>query len=337
MKSIKALFSIILIVALLFLAGCGNTEKPDSDITSSTPTVDEKELNLQILYCKNDTLNPFKTKNKSNLELSKLLYDSLFSLSDDFEPIYILAESITKEGKLCTVKLKNATFSNNTPVTAEDVIASYLLAKESNVYKHLFYNVKSVAQADSSTVVFELINGDPYFENLLTFPIIKKGSDQLRNEDNVEIEPIGSGRYLFSQNENCLLKNPYYKGEVKTDKIKLVDAPDSESVEHYVEIGATDFYYTDPENSIVRMSGKKMPLNMTNLTYLGVNHSYGALSSPEIRHAISSALDREIITKSAFYSYGKTANGFFHPHFKETSGYQSIQTTASTKISIENF
>ena len=253
---IKALFSIILAMFLLFSIGCKDTEKPDSDITSSLPSSEEKELKLQILYCSNDTLNPFNTKNKSNMELSRLLYDSLVSLSNDFEPIYLLAESIKNEENVCTVKLKNATFSNNTPVTSEDVIASYLLAKESNLYKNLFYNVKSVTALDITTVIFELGKRDPYFENLLTFPIIKKGSDQLRDEDNVEIEPIGSGRYLFSHNDKCLVKNPYYKGVVKADKINLVDAPDSESVEHYVEIGATDFYYTDPENNIVRISGK---------------------------------------------------------------------------------
>ena len=90
--------------------------------------------------------------------------------------------------------------------------------------------------------MFELSKHDPYFASLLTFPIIKKGSDELKNEDNVEIEPICSGRYIFSHKDDCLIKNPYHFGEVITDKISLVNAPDSESVEHYVEIGATDFY-----------------------------------------------------------------------------------------------
>ncbi len=338
MRKIKTLVCILLSAALLFLCGCSNTDKPDSDNTSSVVTPsEEKELNLQILYCSNDTLNPYNTKNKSNFELSRLLYDSLISLNDNFQPTYLLAESITAEETVCTVKLKQARFSNNTPVTAEDVVASYTLAKESDIYKHLFYNIKSISAPDSETVVFELINQDPFFENLLTFPIIKKGSDELRDEDNVEIEPVGSGRYVFSHNDSSLVKNPYYQGELQTERIKLVDAPDSESVEHYVEIGATDFYYTDPAgNNIVRMSGKKSTLNMTNLVYLGINHSYGALSNPQMRHAISSALDRNVITKSAFYDYGKSATGFFHPDWNETSGYQTIQSVAGSKISVEN-
>ena len=338
MKTVKALICLLLSASLLFACGCNGADIPDSDNTSSeTVQPEEKKLNLQILYCSNDTLNPYNTKNKANSELSRLLYDSLVSLDDNFEPTYLLAESISSEGLLYTVKLRSARFSNNTPVTAEDVVASYSLAKESDIYKHLFYNVKSLTISDSLTVVFELVRQDPFFENLLTFPIIKKGSDELRDEDNVEIEPIGSGRYVFSHSDKSLVKNPYYQGEINAERIKLVDAPDFESVEHYVEIGACDFYYTDPAgNNIVRMSGKKRSLNMTNLVYIGVNHSYGALSNPQIRHAISSALDRNVITKTAFYGYGKSATGFFHPDWSETAGYQTIQTIAGSKISVEN-
>lgn len=337
MKSVKRALCILMTLVLLVLCGCNEPDNTESQGEDLPPVTEEKELNLQILYCANDTLNPYKTKNKSNAELGRLLYDSLVSLNDDFEVSYVLAESISCEENIYTVKLRNATFSNNTPVTSEDVLSSYALAKESDAFKNLFYNVKSVSAPDSSTVLFELSKHDPYFASILTFPIIKKGSDELKNEDNVEIEPIGSGRYIFSHKDDCLIKNPYHFGEVITDKISLVNAPDSESVEHYVEIGATDFYYTDPaNNNIVRMSGKKTALNMNNLVYLGINHSYGALSSPQLRHAISSALDRDTISKSAFYGYAKSATGFFHPDWSETSGYQTVQTTADPKISIEN-
>lgn len=337
MKRIRAVLAAFIAVTLLFLSACGKEPTPDTPTPDTSSPSEDVSLSLQLLYCSNDTLNPYATKNKSNSELGLLLFDSLVTVSDNFEPIYLLAESVNTENNICSVKLRSARFSDGSAVTAEDVVSSCTLAKESALYKPLFYEVKSVTAVDGLTVTFELTRHDPYFANMLTFPIIKKGSESMKNEDNVEIPPIGSGRFVFSAKEKALVANEYYYGECNIKRISLVDAPDSESVEHYVEIGATDFYYTDPiADRIIRMSGKKTVLNMNRLFYIGINHSYGKLSSPELRQAISSAIDRKAIAKTSFYGYAKAANGFFHPEWEATSGYQTLQTTADKKISVEN-
>ncbi len=337
MNNVKTFLTVFLVLIMLFLTACGSKTPDNSDPDSSSSPSADSGVRLQLLYCSKDTLNPFNTKNKSNFELSGLIYEPLVALSDKFEPSYILAEQIKTENNICTVLIRDARFSDNSPVTADDIVNSYFLAKASALYSHLFYEVKSVTATDGRTVIFELSKSDRYFENLLTFPIIKKDSDKLKNEDNVELAPIGSGKYRFSDSEQSLVANPYYRGEKISDKIILVDAPDLESVQHYVEIGATDFYHTDPsDGNIVRMSGQKASLNMNNLVYIGINHSYGALSSPLLRQTISSAINRELITESSYYGYATPANGFFHPEWNAVSGYQTLQSNSDTKISIEN-
>lgn len=337
MRKFKLSLCLFLALLTLLLSACGKEAAIPEPPEEPPFEIEETPLSLQLLFCSTDTLNPYKTKNRSNLELSTLLFDPLVSVSNGFKPIFKLAESVTVEGKVCTVKLRSVVFSDNNPVTADDIVSSYNLAKNSDLFSHLFYEVTSVTAADSKTVVFSLKRNDPFFANMLTFPIIRKGTEDLKNEDNVELTPIGCGRFVFSEADSALVASENYYEKVSVSKITLVDAPDTESFTHYVEIGATDFYSTDPANgNIIRMSGKKTSLNMNNLVYLGINHNYGPLSSLELRQAISSALDRTVISEKAFYNYAEPATGFFHPAFSDTKGYQTLQPNADTKISIEN-
>lgn len=335
---LRKIICILLSLLMLFLIGCGKQKDKNADKNNNdkNPTVSLYEM--QLLFCENDTLNPYKTISKLNLELGLLLFEPLLTVDDNFETVNRLASSVSLEGNTCTVTLRNAVFSDATKVTADDVVYSSNLAKSSNLYSPLFYEVASVTAADQSTVVFTLTRHDPYFAKLLTFPILKSGSDNLRNEDNVELPPIGCGKFVFDTDGKNLIPNKYYYSQDNNiSRIKLINAPDSESMKHYVEVGATDIYYSDKnDGSIIRMSGKKQNVNLNNLVYLGVNHSYAPLRSPALRYAISTAIDRDDLVKMAFYTNAKAATGFFHPDWAEVSSYQTLLTDADLKISVEN-
>lgn len=335
---IKKIICVILAVLMLLLTGCKDNDAPsgESKPQGSAPTAASTEL--QLLYCANDTINPYKTISKLNAELGLLMFDSLVKYSNDFETVYSLASNIKTEDKVCTVTLRNAYFSDGSKVTADDVIYSYNLAKESSRFKDLFYEVESVVAVDASSIAFTLNCFDIYFEKLLTFPIIKSGSDQLKNEDNVELAPIGSGRFILDGKSAVLVKNVNYFGNKgNIEKINLINAPDTESMTHYVEIGATDIYFAEMnDDSIIRMSSKKVSVNRNNLIYIGINHHYGPLKSDELRFAISAAISRTDIVRRAFYTNATAATGFFHPALKDVSDYQSINPEADEKISIEN-
>lgn len=340
MKKAKTAVAILLCFVMLFSA-CSKNKGSKGEDSSGDSSSAESETSLQLLYCSSDTLNPFNTENQLNVMIGRLIYEPLFSLSNEFEAIPVLAESISVNEKTYTVKLISAKFSDGSAVTAEDVLSSFLLAKESPLYSYLFYNVISAEAVNETNISFTLKNLDPYFQNMLTFPVIKKDSDKLTDSDKVELPPIGSGKFAFASSEalseKMLIKNTQYHGECNVDIIKLVDAPDSEAVAHHVEVGATDIYYTDPASSnIVRMSGKKSSVNLNNLVYIGVNHSKGKLSDPAIRQALSAALDRTELAKTPYYGNAIAAPGFFHPDFKPCIGYQTIQLTADNKICIEN-
>jgi len=331
----------ILSLALLFsVVGCKSNEEnlgSGEFNTENTPTASADAISL--LYTASDTLNPYTAQTDLNRNLCGLLFDSLVKLNNNFEAEYVIAEKITVKRKNCTVTIKDIKFTDGTALTADDVVYSCKLAmKSKSSYAHKLYEVKSVKAENSRTVVFTLSRYDAYFERLLDFPIIKEKSDTKTDEDSIALTPVGSGRYKASEDNSYFISNNEYSGEKANIKtIRLVNAPDPESVSHYVEIGATDIYYTDVTGgNIVRMSGKKTDINLNNLVYIGINDRYGQLKTKELRYAISSAIDRNEICQAAYHNNAVAATGFFNPAIKDVSSVQNLQSTANTEISIEN-
>lgn len=335
-------------IAVLLLTVCLGfcfTACKEGETTSEITTTPQVESNsgtrtyMTLLYSAADTFNPYTAKTDINRQLCRLLYEPLVKLDNNFNPVYSLAKEVKVEGAVCTAVLKDLNFSDGSKVTADDVVYSFNLAKSSlSYYGAKLYSCASAVAKDSKTVVFNLTKTDPYFINLLDFPILKSGSDKLTDSDSQSLPPIGSGRYKVNAEYNGFVLNESNQINGNTIKeIKLINAPDNESVAHYVELGAADIYYSDiSDGTILRMSGQKIDINLNNLVYIGINQNYGALANKEIRHAISAAIDRTKISIDAFYNNALPATGFFNPVWEETKSLQNIQIKANSKIAIEN-
>ncbi len=334
----KTICFILTVCLVCGLVACKSSvsQKTSTQQSETAPPQVAGDKSINLLYSYSDTFDPYTAKTTANREISMLLYDSLVKTDNNFEPHYILAESITLDGNACTVRLRDASFTDGTAVTSDDVIYSYNLAKESVRFSGNFYEITSAVSVDKNTVKFTLSVNDPYFANLLDFPIIKSGSSGVVNVDGKEVPPIGCGRYVLSDDRQSLVLNKSYygqKGSVK--KINLINSPDAASTSHYVEVGATHLYYND-NGDIVRMSGKKTEVNLNRYIYIGVNNSYGSLATKEMRYALSAALDREVICRTAYYNNAMPAKGFFNPLFKPTEAVQTIESKANSKITVEN-
>ena len=333
--------TVLCLVAVLAIGLCACRSNPPTDSSNLSyvpPTQVQSGSTISLLYAFGDSFNPYAAKTEQNRKLCSLLYEPLVRVDNAFEAHYALAQDITLEGTTCTVDLKNTYFTDGSPVTANDVIHSFNLARASaTAYASYFGGVASVSAAGNS-VVFTLAYSDPQFINLLTFPVLKAGSEGGHNEDGVEIAPIGSGRYyLDSTAKKMLINDNYYgkKGEIK--EILLINAPDDDSVSHYVEVVACDLYFTDiSDGNIVRMSGKRTDVNLNHLVYIGINSAYGNLRTKEMRYAISAALDRAAICQGAYYNNATPATGYFNPSFAQTAPVQTLDKNQNLQITVEN-
>lgn len=337
MRRILTIF-LSLILAITFV-GCKSNEEILSNGGLQSGESQKFKDYMTLLYSASDSFNPYEVKTDVNRQLCMLLYEPLVKTDNEFNAVKCIASSVEMAGNVCTVKLKDVLFSDGSKLTAEDVIHSFNLAKASQTeYASKLYEVVTVSAGDSNTVIFNLNVYDPYFKNVLDFPVIKKGSEAITDSDSVKLPPISCGRYKVSDDLQKLVLNENYFGEKSSIKeIRLINAPGEESVSHYVEIGATDMYYSNiSDGNILRMSGQKIDINLNNLVYLGVNLSKGNLGFRQLRQAISSGIDREKICKDVFYNNALAANGFYNPAFADTKSVQNIQTTANSQITIEN-
>ena len=335
----KILSLIIAVCLLITVTGCQSKDDDNKDGNIFGSTVKSDLSNFDLLYCTKDTFDPYACKTKQNFELSHLLFDPLVKVDNEFNPVNALASTVTIEDKSCIVVLKSARFSDGTPVTADDVVFSFNKAKASkSVYGYSLKNAASIVKQTDNTVVITLKKADPYFENVLDFPILKQNSDQLKNSDNKALPPIGAGRYHFNEDYTALVVNKNYYGTISNIKnIGLVDSPDDEADYHNIEIGVVDYYYSDlSDGSFPKMNGAKAEVNLNNLVFIGINFNNRYLNNLSIRQAISSAIDRTKIAKESYFTNATAAMGPFPTAFKAAKDYQSISVTANAAIAASN-
>lgn len=336
---IKKALCVIEICALLVLCACGKTTSSNGNSQPTAPDSGSTVDTLSLLYSGSDSLNPYKAETTLNRRITTLMFDSLVRLDSTYQPQYVLAETFDMNGKECVVTLKNAVFSDGTPVTADDVVFSVKLAKESElIYKEQLAVVSSCTADGTDKIKFTLTKADPYFANLCDFPIIKSGSDDRKDENKISLPPIGSGRYVFDVDTKTLKANPScVTGQPPVSVIKLINAPDSEVIRYNLEVGNVDIYYTDlADGNIPPMSGNATKLELNNLVYLGLNLNSSYLNKPEIRYALAEAIDRTAVCNDAYYSYASPAKGLFNSVWNDAGNLQNLSSTANLENVVAN-
>jgi len=154
---------------------------------------------------------------------------------------------------------------------------------------------------------------NPYAHNLLTFPIIASNDD-----DNGF--PVGSGRYYYDyENGEAVLKANTKKAGFapKITTIHLENITSADSIDNAVNIGNISFAFRDlSQNTSKKISAGKKLVNMNNLVYIGINNKSGITANAYIRKAISLAVNRETLVKSAYGNFAQEANSVFNPRFE---------------------
>lgn len=109
MKRIKVL-TVVLAITLM-VAGCSNTKTKQSSSDSSLQSqssIDAKYINLTMVTPK--TINPITNTDKSVGYIMNLVYDSLFTIDENYNVIPQLVKeyNIAQDGMSIDIKLKDA-------------------------------------------------------------------------------------------------------------------------------------------------------------------------------------------------------------------------------------
>ena len=116
--------------AALFLAGCGSDSKSEDKKTSSGTTAAastaKEELHVAI-SANPPSLDPQSINSNIVGGIGIHVYESLFAMNENYEPMPVLAESyeVSDDGMVYTIKLRQGVkFHNGEEMTADDVVAS---------------------------------------------------------------------------------------------------------------------------------------------------------------------------------------------------------------------
>ncbi len=318
---LKKILSMLLIFVLaVMLFGCG---KPQ--LNTKKEKLPEKDEMLSVFSYKPDTFCPIASNNEANQRMLGIIYDGLIALGDDYTPQPALAESWTgANGNLeWTLKLRsNAVWHSGGGFSADDVVYTVNQIKklEASPYK---YNVSAVAEAlkiDAGTVRFTLTRPVANFVNLLYFPIIKSGAEDI---DLANFKPDGTGAYRFEdRNEGniyYLVKSEqWWGGKVKTDTVEVRMLPGGDTALYAFGSGTIDMTPADNMDwgkFVDPQSAEYTQVATPVYTFLGINHKNALLAKSEIRRAISTVIDRAEMIDEARMGYGVSVNSPMRPEW----------------------
>jgi peptide/nickel transport system substrate-binding protein len=219
----------------------------------------------------------------------------------------------------CTMQ-DGLTFSDGSPLTAEDVVFSF----ERNVEiadpqgaSSLLANMKSVEAPDDQTVVFNLKQPDATWPFILTVASFAIVPDEVFPADKVQPsdQVIGSGRYSvaeFNPGEQTVLEaNPEYDGDdpPENDRAIVQYYDKSSALKLAVEEGSVDIAYRSlSPTEIDDLRGAEginvVEGNGTEIRYLVFNLDLQEGTSDEeklaIRRAAAYTIDRQAIADNVY-------------------------------------
>lgn len=242
--------------------------------------------------------------------------------------------TVSADGLTLTLKLETgARFSDGTPLTTED--AAFSLSRLVDPKTHSPFRAvlaKSLASArtsDAGTLEIHLAHPSPRFALWLAHPALSIVSKKLvtLNETNFGRSPIGSGPFALEEwisgQKLTLKKNKtYFRTDLpKTERLRFWIYSESQTAWLRFLQGDLDFGGIPKEvfPTLFQPNGllaepyrsKKMIVDRTpvlDVTYLGFNMADRLLSSrPELRRAISEAINRERLISLLFAGRAEVA------------------------------
>lgn len=328
--------AVLIVSVFSSCSAVGKNESEHKLVTQSSTKFVEDSTNFKLSYSQSDSLNPYKSQTLNNQILQELVFDSLFTVDENYDVQPSVATSYAyTNGKTLVVTIPSGLkFSDGGDLTASSVVYSFNQAKNSPHWKNSLDCISSASEQSATEIKFNLKYENPNAQNLLTFAISNGKTDKSGYA-------IGSGRYKYAEGggEVYLEVNKQHQNfKPHIVKILLINVTAEESIENAVNIGNISYAFRDlSSGNKKRLQCNKKSVSLNNLVYIGVNNKSGITSNQYIRNAISLAASRETFVKSSYQSYAKAATSVFNPSSKmgkATSVFDSKADTAGAKQAI---
>jgi peptide/nickel transport system substrate-binding protein len=287
-----------------------NGGDPQDDGDGAAVTSATVALPVQV-----DTLDPVAAN--VALQLYRVVYDQLTAIDAEgaIQPRLATDWTSDETGAVWTFTLRDdATFSDGTPVTAADVVASYqsILADATSANKVLLAAVSGVSSPAEGQVVFTLaapvVSWPRQASNFSVVPAASYDAATFTTT------PITSGPYSVKSFDRTagtveLVAADGYWGEAPAlTSITVLSIPDETTRSTSLQTGEIDYALVSAAQiSTLEGSGKVTVDSVAGnkSVYLGFNTTAAGLGDPAVRDAIVSAIDREAIVANLLAGAGQ--------------------------------
>ena len=310
------------LVLALSLTGCWEAEPEPDDFWNddlSSPSEEEPQRepaqisDFTLPYLSGQTFDPVTCIDGVQQTVGALLYEPLFALDRTFQPKPVLCESMAQSADnagrpVLTFTLRgDAVFSDESPLTAKDVLATYRRAAESERYGARFAGVVSMAAQDDRRLVITLAQENAFFDRLLDIPIVKAGTENA-------LVPLGTGPYVYTTDADgaaLTASTGWWRGEaLPLARIALAAAKDNDTAVSLFASQIVHFLLVDPVGVAAAPTSGAVTLTdipTTIMQYLGFNLSHTPLDDAAVRRAMSGVLDRDTLVSSLLSGHGTAA------------------------------
>lgn len=314
---------LLLVLALLLLARCGNTgdvssssgsQSSSSDSSSSQEEPVKNTQPFTLAAYPAYSFHPALSTSQANLTLAPLMYESLFTLDSHFEATPQLCQSYTvsDDGLTWTFQIRpGITFSDGTPLTGEIVAQALQTARDpASRYAKRLANVSGVSgSGEQVTVTLTTPNGA--LPTLLDIPIALDSSNR----------PLGTGPYVLVEEGGKLylnLRGDWWQGSsnLSLQQIPLATMTQKEQVAtafNSGEVTLIDADITGSNDLGYSGSYEVWEYNTTGMIYLGFQTAHGVCQDPQVRQAIARAIDRSAVTDSIYARHATASTLPVHP------------------------
>jgi peptide/nickel transport system substrate-binding protein len=296
-------------------------------LAAATPAFADEPIRIASPY-KTTTLDPMRSAAAGNIETYGQLYARLVRRNADsgeLEPGLAASWEVSDDGLTYTFHLRDAKFSDGSPITADDVAFSLerIRTDKRSAYPAPLSAVESVTAADQKTVVVKLKSTfSPFLGNLeiWNMGVVSKADVEKQGvEKAFSTAPVTSGPYSVKEwkpNEKLVLKpNEHYwrEGYPKSDAaVELIEIDLPETRFAMLKAGEIDVMRGVDWAQIDELKaaeGIDMRLEPSTTIYVTLlNNAREPFSSLKARQAAALAVDNKAMTKAITHGYAEPAN-----------------------------
>lgn len=273
------------------------------------------------------SFDPIPVTDNMSIWTQQLVYDLLVRTAPDgksLEPGLAEKWEVSEDGKTYTFHLRDATFHDGSPVTADDVVFSLnrTVSDEASQWGFLFSAVDKIEATDPKTVTISLKSvWAPFLADLALFgaAILPKKLVEAQGDDFFQ-KPVGSGPFMFDHwtkgAEIGLKKNPNYwtEGQPYLDELTFLTLTDANARMLQFQGGELDIVTDVPFSQIEAMKANPdvvmLQDSVARFDQIGINVTRAPFDDKKLRQAMNYAVDENAIIQNVLFGAGKPANTY---------------------------